>query len=215
VVVQRSKPPGEWNDPAKYKLYLRRLFAYTCAYCWVHESWLGGEKTFEVEHFRPEGDARFKHLRCVYNNLYYVWGPCNRAKGAAWPTAAQEAEGFRFVDPCDDSSFEHFGYELVDGSCTGRLCGYTNAGRYTIEKCALNNDVLREIRRRQVSLFLKERERLRRLDVVLAGETLSRHQRGELDHVRQSVYERMLEILNPRPLPPDDLDALTDIAISN
>jgi hypothetical protein len=203
-VVQRNESPGNWQDPLKYKPSLRRLFAYTCAYSWVHESLLGGAKTFEVEHLRPEGDPRFERLRCVYSNLYYVWGPCNRAKGVSWPTAAQEAAGFRYVDPCNESAFEHFGFELDGGSCTGRFVGYTNAGRYTILKCALNNDVLREIRRRVAAIFLEERERLRQLNLVLNGESLTPVERDSLENVRRSVFDRIVDLLNPKPLPPDD-----------
>jgi hypothetical protein len=205
VVVKRRSPPRSWRDPTKYKPYLRRNFSYTCSYAWVHESWLGGELTFEVEHHKPEGRPEFEFLRCYYNNLYYVWGPCNRAKGNSWPSLAEEGLGFRFIDPCHDCVWEHLGYELIRGRFTGCLVALTPAAEYTLEKCDLNNSVLRHQRRKKAREFIKERTHLRRLEVMLGDPTLSAAALTEFEDALKATHERILEILVPRPLPPDPL----------
>jgi hypothetical protein len=212
VVIKRSKPPREWKDYGRYKPYLRRDFSYTCAYSWVHESWLGGEPEFEVEHFRPKGKREFAHLQFDYANLYYVWGPCNRLKGGAWPSPEEEAAGFRFVDPCAEVAFEYFAYELRNGYFTGQLIGHTPAGCYTVEKCGLNNRALCDKRREQAKRFLELRNGLRRIDKVFQSETLSTEGRRALEQERQGISEQLVSILCPKPSPLDDPDVDAGVA---
>jgi hypothetical protein len=204
VVIVRNLPPKHWADSRRYKPYLRRDFNYRCAYSWVHESSIGGEATFEVEHFRPK--THFRKLGATYSNLYYVWGPCNRAKGETWPRLADRKAGRRFVDPCAEEAFTHFGFEFKQGFITGSLLGLTPAGRYTIEKCAINCKVLRDVRRGTREAFLRERKRLEIIDRLLSEADLNASERADAQGLREEAQRNIFEILAPRPLPDDDAD---------
>lgn len=201
MVVSRSTPPKKWTDPRRYKPLLRRNFRYTCAYSWVHERPLGGEPTFEVEHFRPE--CGWPDLRSEYSNLYYVWGPCNRRKGSTWPTPEEAAAGIRLIDPCQDCVLEHFAYQVDRvGNCTGKLIELSSSGRYTIDTCDLNSRVLRDIRRETARGAAEQKKAMAQFDSVLSGDLSDEH-RARLSELRAAAQEVLLAILYPKPQPAD------------
>lgn len=83
---------------------LQRDFCHRCCYCTRHETEVGGEENFVVEHFRPR--SRFPELALVYSNLYYACKGCNEAKSALWPEPEQA--DCRFVDPCIEALYPKY-----------------------------------------------------------------------------------------------------------
>src|SRR5579863_206381 len=109
---ERRQNPPAFANPRSYMPYLRLDFRRICAYCERPESYLGGEETFEVEHFRPS--SRFPEFECVYTNLYHACRGCNAHKSETWPSPIQAAQSLRFVDPCEEDPYRHM-EETQDG----------------------------------------------------------------------------------------------------
>jgi uncharacterized protein (TIGR02646 family) len=109
---RRESPPHHPNYQ-NYRPFLRRDFLARCAYCERTEDYLGGEEAFEVEHFKPS--SKFPELICVYSNLYYVCGKCNRHKSETWPSDAQIAQGIRFADPCLEDAYSNVSVRASEG----------------------------------------------------------------------------------------------------
>ena len=59
-----------------------------------------------VNHFKPE--CRFPELRFSWPNLYYACLVCNSHYKKDYPTAEEEAEGKRFIDPSEEDPDDHF-----------------------------------------------------------------------------------------------------------
>jgi hypothetical protein len=118
---------------------VRDDFDCTCHWCLVPEFYAGGERNFELDHFRPRN--RFPEQVNQYFNLYYACHPCNLVKRDTWPTPEIAARGIGFVDLCVDPVSAHF-QVLSDGS----IVPLTDSARYTIDHLMLNNRHLREIR---------------------------------------------------------------------
>jgi uncharacterized protein (TIGR02646 family) len=51
-----------------------------CVYCGIHESKFGGDRNFQIDHFRPKSKERFKNLEYDYSNLYWSCCVCNNLK---------------------------------------------------------------------------------------------------------------------------------------
>src|SRR5258708_26112320 len=106
---RRHAPPNA-RPPDEYQPCLRLDFDYRCVYCLATEREVAPTSVrgrFEVEHFQPQGDRRFQHLRCYYPNLLWACQDCNRVKGVRWPSDAEIAEGWRFVDPATEALGTH------------------------------------------------------------------------------------------------------------
>lgn len=108
-----------------------------CAYCGVHESeWPHAAKNYQLDHFKPKGNALFKALENDFYNLRWCCHICNRAdaKGETWPSATEESRGESFVDLCQDDWTRHYNI-LPDG----KLEALTNKATYTIRIIGLND----------------------------------------------------------------------------
>lgn len=71
MVFTRSIPDRVYADYAQYRPLLRLDFRYRCAYCLLHEFYLGGEAGCEIDHHRPQnGPSARPDLINVYENLY-------------------------------------------------------------------------------------------------------------------------------------------------
>jgi len=134
----RQEYPPQFDDYRKYRPFLRRDFRFMCAYCERPEFALGGEESFEIDHFRPKG-GKFQSLEAHYPNLYYACAKCNRYKGAVWPSDELMAEGFQFADPCQEDMYSK---HLREQPASGELKALTNCGLYTAEKVRLNRPAL-------------------------------------------------------------------------
>jgi hypothetical protein len=103
---------------------------------------LGGEESFELDHFRPKSRPQLIRLSNDFYNLYYACHICNKMKGSHWPTPFQESQGWSFVDLCLDPFTVHF-QELADG----RWLPLSRHAEYTLDKLRLNRSHLVKIRR--------------------------------------------------------------------
>lgn len=102
---------------------------------------MGGEESFEVEHFRPK--SKFPQLDCVYTNLYYACRGCNGHKSETWPSKEQIGRGMEFADPCVADPYSAHLIEETDGSVTGK----TACGIYTAAHIRLHRGDLKRWRR--------------------------------------------------------------------
>lgn len=132
--ITRAHNPPRASDHRAYRACLRADFRHWCAYCLADETEIGPGSAFgqfEIDHFRPQ--KPFGHLRTIYGNLYWSCSACNRFKKQTWPDEDEERLGYRFVDPCEDTPFEHM---QIEGQL---VVGKTRAGAYTIKEINLNS----------------------------------------------------------------------------
>lgn len=66
------------------KPYLKKEFDARCCYSMLHCDLAGGDKSMEVEHFRPK--KKFSKKPHAYSNLLYCSRHCNGSKWNTWPT---------------------------------------------------------------------------------------------------------------------------------
>jgi hypothetical protein len=162
---------------------------FTCYYCLARETEAGPVSPngdFEIEHFRPV--SKFKQFRLRYRNLMWACRLCNRTKGDAWPSRADELEGRRFPDPHKESLGAHL--EIVGHRVVAR--NESTEGAYFIETLRLNSAVQMRRRQRIESQVLLYRtcekllkQQLERSEPVSLTEIDS--MRRDLDRVRQEL----------------------------
>lgn len=102
---------------------------------------MGGEESFEGEHFRPR--SKFPELDRTYSNLYYACRGCNAHKSETWPSEEQIAGGMQFADPCMEDPYVHHMPEEADGG----VKGITPCGLYTAKHIRLYREGVRRWRR--------------------------------------------------------------------
>lgn len=139
IFAHRSPAPLTTRNYRLFRLYIREDFQECCAYCFLHERFAGGERNFELDHFRPR--SLFEHLAHEYNNIYYACHICNLTKHDSWPSDALQAKGYRFVDACA----ENFSFHFRDGN--GHWQPMSRAGEYSAERLRLNTEHLVQVRR--------------------------------------------------------------------
>ena len=122
-----------------FRSYVRADFRHCCAFCLMHEFWSGGQRNYELDHFRPV--SLFPHLERDYYNLYYACRTCNLTKLAQWPSLEVAAVGIGFVDFCRDDFDAH--YRVLED---GALEPLTDSARFTLINLRLNSDHLVEMR---------------------------------------------------------------------
>ena len=98
----QPRPAGGEKGYQKYRPCLRWEFAFTCAFCLLHEADLAlrppemrrGKRDFDLEHRDPRSlhPERVNH----YGNVYYCCEPCNSARRRQ---PLRTAAG-RLLDPC-------------------------------------------------------------------------------------------------------------------
>lgn len=141
VFVRRLPPPPPASDYRKYRPYVREDFRECCAYCLLHEKLAAGVDNFELDHFKPKSDPRFRKFENDYYNVYYSCHVCNHYKGAIWPSDELIAAGYRFIDSCGDLFSAHFAE-----SVTGYWTPLSKPGEYTAARLRLNRTHLVEVR---------------------------------------------------------------------
>ena len=145
MIFRRTPDVPLLNDYRVYRnAYLRPDFGYRCAYCLTHEFYFLQGDGGEIDHFRPlhASGHDFSHLKNEYRNLYWTCGQCNSEKSNLWPSDADYAKGFRFLDPCIEDHDDHWATN-ADGTVTAR----TNTGRFTIRFIRLDRQRLNNLRR--------------------------------------------------------------------
>ena len=140
MYFSRSVPVRKFADFRRYRRLLRHDFLFRCAYCLRHELFLGGESGCTIDHHRPHaGPNRRPDLASVYDNLYWCCRECNENKGVTWPSAAEFAAGWRFLDPCQPAD-DHDLHMQVHPN--GNLEPTTNCVKYTSDRLKLWRDQL-------------------------------------------------------------------------
>ena len=69
MIFRRSFDVRVQGSYTAYRPFLRRDFAFRCAYCLRHEFFFGGGEAGEIDHFRPR--HLFPDLLNNYDNLYW------------------------------------------------------------------------------------------------------------------------------------------------
>lgn len=192
--IERGPDPGPFSDPAAYKPHLRPLFRSRCAYCLVPDDRLGGEGGMTVDHFKPQ--RRYPALRLSWPNLYYACSICNSHYKKDYPTPEEEAEGKRFVDPCEEDPDEHF--RLVRDRVTGDRCRVhplSPAAEYAVFRLKLNGrkslrDFWRCLHHEELRLLGKQNEIRQRLEDC--SQLTRRHGPSEELRSLRSDYEWQL-----------------------
>lgn len=143
VFTRRSVAPTVKGDYTKFRPFVREDFSECCAYCLLHEFMAGGERNFELDHFRPKSLPQFAALLKDFYNLYYCCHVCNNLKSNLWPSAEALEMGSGFVDLCRDAFSTHFVEEE-----SGYWRPLTPAGEYTEDKLNLNSRHLLLVRKK-------------------------------------------------------------------
>ena len=92
-----------------YKKYLVIDFSNRCGYCDGSDTWMGGHRTYHIDHFAPKD--KFGELENEYTNLIYSCPSCNSSKSNKWPSKkAQEniVDDQGFLNPCSDDLNANF-----------------------------------------------------------------------------------------------------------
>jgi len=162
-----------------------RDFGGRCAYSMQHFRRAG---KLEVEHFDPR---RKKDLIQDYNNLFPASRHCNGKKGAVWPTAAEQAAGCRFLNPCEEVDY---GEQIFEDPATHLLVGSNPAAIWHIRICGLNADHLIYERRRRAE-HLATMKRVVRLKGGFYGV-------ADLVNLIANFREEVESMIPPIPPPP-------------
>lgn len=85
-------------DYHRYKDALASDFSHHCGYTNCSDSWLGGMRCYQIDHFKPY--SIYPDKKNDYNNLVYCCSYVNRAK---W-----DDDNDNYLDPCDTDYNEHF-----------------------------------------------------------------------------------------------------------
>ena len=117
---------------------LRRDFEDRCAYCMRR---IGTKTEMHIDHFDPR--KKTDKIQ-VYANLFLSDAHCNSAKRDMWPTDEEIAQGYRFLNCCDEVDY---GCVIFEDPKTHELVGTTPAATYHIEAIDLNDPGLVDARR--------------------------------------------------------------------
>jgi hypothetical protein len=155
---------------------------------------LGGEDGMTVDHFRPE--CRYPELRLSWSNLYYACAVCNGHYKKDHPTAAEEAEGKRFVDPCAEDPDDHFRLVYApDARDLYRVRALSPAAEYVVFRLKLNQrkslrDFWRLLGHEESCLLRREKEIRQMLELLEA-----KGQSDELQRIRDDFRVQLNEAL--------------------
>lgn len=193
MVFIRSVPPRQYQDYTRYRELLRKDFKYRCAYCLIPEFHNGGMANFVIDHFRPrKGLYARPDLEAVYGNLYWCCSECNQNKSDHWPHPKQEAEGLRWIDPCEAWGDHDLNWQIFpDGS----VQWLTPAGEFTGRQLMLDERNNWKAYWRKVYQHQQMRDLLRNelLDNVLSDLERARveYQLAEIDEfLNPPVFDR-------------------------
>lgn len=128
-----------------YKKYLRIDFKKTCGYCLIPETYRGGSRHFDTDHYEPVSRAPQRIFE--YINLFYCCKSCNSTKSDKWPTTLEISKGARFFDACSDLPNDHFEIDI-----NGEITAITEIGLFTAFNIELYDVELNRIRKRIITL---------------------------------------------------------------
>jgi hypothetical protein len=111
----------------------------------MHESQFGGERNFQVDHFRPKSFPKFEHLESDYSNLYWACCVCNNLKRDDWPSDNSSTEEICYLDPIEHD-YNTMNRVQLDGSVEST----TVAMKYINERLGFNRTHLIYARRESI-----------------------------------------------------------------
>ena len=160
-IRRRHKPPRTAAKDAwrSYRPCLRWEFAFSCAFCLLHEADLAtagveGWGLTALEHFVPKSKDSTKKNDPA--NLFYICGRCNRAR---WTADNQDEAGAVLLNPC----MAPWGEKFVASEGTLELRDERDAdARYTEETYKLNDKPKVRIRRERQRMIERHRPFLER-----------------------------------------------------
>ena len=195
MFFRRSQPDRQYRDYTAYRSRLRTDFQYRCAYCLLHENFLGGEAGCCIDHHRPIRGAHARpELAAVYTNLYWCCRECNENKGDTWPSAGDYESGLRFLDPCrPEDDHDHHWRVLPNGD----LESLTSTGSYTIWHLKLWRPFLQHQRAR----VFRIQEEIIALESRLQLKSLSPTQRSQLQRLLDEIKQWSVPAVIDRPRP--------------
>lgn len=188
VTRQHSPSAGQGDSGWRaFKPCLRWEFDFTCIYCRLRESDFGhwSQSRFAVEHLWPR--RHFPERAKDYGNCYYACVSCNSSKGATYPSPEEEAQGYRFFDPCRDVATEHF---ALVGDTIAAARGSMIA-QYTLDEVRnINREIPTKRRRRRILGRIRELRELRTRVVEASGieQELCERFLGQIDKWLNEVY---------------------------
>jgi uncharacterized protein (TIGR02646 family) len=175
--IERGPDPGPFSRHSEYKPYLQPLFRRRCAYCLTPDDRNGGLEGMTVDHFWPT--SRYPYLRLAWSNLYYSCVVCNSHYKKDHPTEEEEAQGHRFVDPCQEDPDDHFRMSRDPRTGTlSRVRALTDPAVFTLRILRLNS-------RKALSDFWRELDLLERRTLSRIGEI-----HGFLEQLQQHIKTR-------------------------
>lgn len=142
---KRRLSPRQFRNYRTYKPYLQAEFARLCVYCRQPDS-SAPNLNFQVDHYRPKSESRFKSLIAEYSNLYYCCQTCNTYKSNYWPP--DETAGPYVVNPVDFDMAAHLRFDAKTGSIEPR----TPHGKFTEELLHLNDPAAVKYRRSTLTI---------------------------------------------------------------
>src|SRR5579871_1008119 len=200
MIFQRSVPERLYRDYTGYRPLLRQDFQYRCAYCLLHEYFLGGEAGCCIDHHRPmHGQYARLDLFADYNNLYWCCRECNENKGDAWPSPEDYKAGLRFLDPCQPQDDHNLHWRVLP---SGVLEPLTPTGRYTIRKLKLWRPFLQHHRAK----IFRLQEEARLLEGRLDAKSLSVRQRSLIEQHLNDIKQWLEPSIFDRPRDDDELE---------
>lgn len=195
MIFRRSLPQRPYQDYIDYRPLLRHDFQYRCAYCLMHEYYLGGEAGCCIDHHRPlHGPHARPDLIVDYNNLYWCCRECNENKGDAWPSPEDYEIGLRFLDPCLPEDDHDLHWRVLP---SGILEPLTPTGKYTIRRLKLWRPFLQHHRARIFQL----QEEVHALEQRLSARQLSAEQRALWEHRLDEIKQWLEPPVFNRPRP--------------
>lgn len=142
--ISRGNPRKTYYPRGKHRQALPDLlrdFGGRCAYSMQFR-----QNVLQVDHFNPTLSGKHRNH---FKNLFPATSHCNRSKWDAWPSAADQKLGLRFLNCCEEIDY---GEHIFEDPVTHRVFGVTPAGRYHIRHCDLNDDVYIDERRQRAEI---------------------------------------------------------------
>lgn len=137
-----NKLTGYTYDEETIRQQLSQDCENKCVYCGIHESKFGGDRSFQIDHFRPKSIERFKKLEFDYSNLFWSCCVCNNLKRADWPSDDLSTDCICYLDPSlHDYNLSN---TILDNGTVEPL---NIAMRYINERLGINRSYLVYLRR--------------------------------------------------------------------
>lgn len=148
----------------------------------------------EVDRFDPR---RKNDYIQDYQNLFLATRHCNGAKRDNWPTAKEDAEGYRFLNCCEERDY---GVHLFEDPHTHKIKWTTRAGGYHAIHCDLDAPHLVEERRQRAEL----------LHLLHETPVLAKQSPPELLACLEKIREQLKLMIPEIPAPPKQATGLPD-----